>query len=171
MHKRGSPWFRCLVGWLAVWASVAGAMSAFAADEALRLAVLDGYWREVARAVLEGDFEAYKTTCHPDGVLVNGTQKTSYPLTQALAKWKQGFLDTRAGRMSARVEFRFSRRWGDATTAHETGIFRYLAVDGAGQARTNLVHLEALLVKQGTWKILMEHQKGPATSEEWEALR
>ena len=142
-----------------------------AADEATRRIDLDAFWREVARSVLEGDFEAYKATCHPDGVLVNGMQRTSYPLTQALAKWKQGFHDTRAGKMSARVEFRFSQRWGDATTAHETGIFRYVAIDSAGQGRTNLVHLEALLVRAGTWKVLMEYQKGPATAEEWERLQ
>lgn len=162
---------RIAFGWMALIAWVGVFLPAPALDEAVRLTELDAYWREVSRAVLEGDFEAYKATCHPEGVLVNGTRKTSYPLSQALAGWKQGFLDTRAGKMRAQVEFRFSQRWGDATTAHETGIFRYWAIDGAGQRRTNWVHLEALLVKQGTWKILMEYQKGPATPEEWERLR
>jgi len=156
---------------MALIAWMGGFLPAPALDEAVRRTELDAYWLEVSRSVLEGDFEGYKATCHPDGVLVNGTQKTSYPLSQALAKWRQGFLDTRAGKMRAQVEFRFSQRWGDATTAHETGIFRYRSVDAAGQGRTNWVHLEALLVKQGTWKILMEHQKGPATAQEWEQLR
>lgn len=168
MRTRGS-WF--WYGWLALIAWMAGFLAASAADDASRERELDAYWREVARTVSEGDFEGYKATCHKDGVLVNGTQKTTYPLSQALEKWQQGFLDTRAGKMRAQVEFRFSRRWGDATTAHETGIFRYVAVDAAGQGRTNHVHLEALLVKQGTWKILMEHQKAPATTEEWQRLK
>ena len=160
------------LNWLvALWILLGGWLPARAADEAGRIAELDAYWREVARAVREGDFEAYRATCHEEGVLVSGSAKTSYPLTQALERWKQGFLDTRAGRMKASVEFRFSQRWGDATTAHETGMFRYSSVDAAGQASVKYVHFEALLVKRGSWKILMEYQKSPATPEDWERLR
>lgn len=145
--------------------------AAMSGDEMARQSALNSYWTEVARAVSNGDFEAYRATCHEAGVLVSGPKKTSYPLSQALERWKPGFLDTRAGRMKASVRFRFSQRWGDATTAHETGIFRYETVDSSGQATTSYVHFEALLVMQGTWKILMEYQKGPATREEWDHLR
>ena len=69
---------------------------------------LDAYWSEVSRSVSAGDFAGYSATCHPEGVLVSGVKQTSYPLAQALAKWKQGFDDTRAQRMQASVEFRFS---------------------------------------------------------------
>jgi hypothetical protein len=141
------------------------------ADEVVRLSALNAYWTEVARAVGSGDFEAYRATCHEAGVLVSGAKKTSYPLALALERWKQGFLDTRAGRMQATVHFRFSQRWGDTTTAHETGIFRYATSDASGQGTTNYVHFEALLSKQGTWKILMEYQKGPATQDDWDRLR
>ena len=78
---------------------------------------------------------------------------------------------TRAGTMKADVAFRFERRFGDATTAHETGIFRYSSTDSKGVVSVAFIHFEALLVrKEEGWKILMEYQKGPATEAEWDAL-
>lgn len=139
--------------------------------DAARLAELDAYWAEVSRAVAEGDFAAYQATCHDEGVLVSGAKETSQSLAAALARWKQEFVDTRDGKMRASVEFRFARRLGDATTAHESGIFRYTSTTGDGQPKTEHVHFEGLLVKRKDgWKILMENQKGPATEAEWEAL-
>jgi hypothetical protein len=139
--------------------------------KAARIAELDTYWAKVSRAVNEGDFESYRATCHPEGVLVSGSKGISQPLADALARWKQEFLDTRAGKLEASVEFRFARRLGDATTAHESGIFLYRSRPAGGEAKQEYVHFDALLVKrQDGWKILMEHQKGPATEAEWQAL-
>ena len=109
----------------ALMALALAAESGLAADDKARLAELDAYWAQVSRAVREGDFEGYKATCHEEGVLVSGSSQTSYPLSKALARWKQDFVDTKAGKIKANVEFRFSQRIGDETTAHETGIFRY----------------------------------------------
>ena len=89
------------------------------------VAELDAFWAEASRTVLEGDFEAYAATYHADAVLVSGFSNNSYPIAQALDGWKQGFEDTRDGRMKASVEFRFTQRLHDETTAHETGMFRY----------------------------------------------
>lgn len=137
-----------------------------------RLVELDAYWASVSRAVNTGDFDAYAATCHPEGVLVSGGKQTSQPLADALARWKQGFLDTHDGKMKASAEFRFSRRIGDATTALETGIFRYTSQLGDGLPKSEYIHLEALLLKKADgWKILMENQKGPATEAEWQALK
>ncbi len=130
---------------------------------------VDGLWQEVARTVKEGDFVGYKATYHDDAVLV--TTKTSAPIAQALAKWKQGFDDTKAGKMKASVEFRFGKRVSDATTAHDTGIFLYSATDASGKVNASYVHFEALLVKKVTWKMLMEYQKNEATKAEWDALK
>ncbi len=141
------------------------------ADDTTRLAELDRFWSAVSKSVKEGDFEAYKATCHPGGVLVSEKLKTSQPLAKALERWKPGFDDTRAGRAAAGVEFRFSQRLGDDTTAHETGIFLYTWTAGDGGAKKDYVRFEALLVKGGEWKIMMEHQKSPATAAEWEALK
>ena len=52
---------------------------------------LNKYWTEVSRTVREGDFKGYKATCHREGVLVSGVNNTSYPLSDALARWKKVF--------------------------------------------------------------------------------
>ena len=94
------------------------AVSLPAADgDTARLKELDAFWSKVSRTVREGDFEGYKDTCHADGVLVTGGKKSSQPLAKALARWRQEFLDTKAGKLKANVEFRFSQRLGDETTA------------------------------------------------------
>jgi len=141
------------------------------AGEPERIADLDAYWAEVSRAVGAGDFEGYSATCHKEAVLVSGSKKTSYPLSQALAKWKVEFDDTKAGKIKASVEFRFSQRFGDEATAHETGIFLYSSTDAEGKRTDAYINFEGLLVKRdGKWKILMEYQKSEATEAEWKAL-
>lgn len=137
-----------------------------------RLTELDAYWKEVSRAVGEGDFEAYKASCHEEGILVYEPGEKAYPLAKALVKWKQEFDDTKSGRMKAGVSFRFSQRLGDETTAFETGMFLYYQIKPDGQKREEYIHLEALLVKKnGSWKILMENQKSKGTKEEWDKLK
>jgi ketosteroid isomerase-like protein len=133
---------------------------------------LDAYWAELARTVAEGSYEAYAAAYHADAVLVSLGGGRSYPIAEALAGWKQGFDDTRAGTLTAGVEFRFSRRLTGPTTAHETGIFRYVSQRPGQEPEVALIHFTALLVKRdGAWKLVMEHQKEPATVAEWDALR
>ena len=134
-----------------------------------RLKELDAFWAKISRAVKEGDFESYKSTCHTEGVLVAGIKKMSQPLSKALERWKHEFDDTKSGKIKASVEFRFSQRMGDQTTAHETGIFLYSSTDGGG--KQEYIHFEVLLVKRDGWKTLMEYQKSKATREEWESLK
>jgi len=139
--------------------------------DATRLRQLDSYWAEVSRAVGAGDFAAYEATCHPEGVLVSGSKKTSSPLADALKRWKKEFDATKSGEMKASVEFKFSQRIGDATTAHETGMFMYSATGADGKETREYIHFEALLVKrEGRWKIVMEYQKSKGTRAEYEAL-
>ena len=141
------------------------------AAETERLDELNAYWAEVSRAVREGDFEGYKATCHEQGVLVSGSQKTSYPLSKALARWKKDFTATKAGKIKATVEFRFSQRFSDETTAHETGIFLYSFTDSEGRWKQEYVNFQALLLKgKDGWKIVMEYQQSKSTKEEWGAL-
>jgi hypothetical protein len=140
-------------------------------DGKARTAALDAYWATVSKAVREGDFEAYAATCHPEGILVSGNKKSSYPLAKALAKWKQEFVDTAEGKRSADVVFRFSQRFSDETTAHETGIFLYSFKTPGEELKKEYVHFECLLVKKADgWKTLMEYQKSPATEAEWKSL-
>jgi hypothetical protein len=163
-----TPSFQSLA--IILFAILLAAPLAMAADDAARLAQLNGYWAEVSRTVREGDFEGYKATTHAEGVLVTGIRQTSQPLAKALERWQQDFVDTKTGKVKGNVEFRFSQRFGDDTTAHESGIFHYTSVSADGQVKHDYLHFEVLLVKRGTWKTLMEYQKSKATREEWDAL-
>lgn len=132
---------------------------------------VDAFWAEVSRTVAEGDFEGYAALYHEDAVLVNGISGESYPISDVLDGWKQGFLDTQDGKMSASVEFRFSKRIHGETTAHDTGIFCYTSQMEGEELQSAYVHFQGLLVKKdGKWLMTMEYQMAPATEEEWEAL-
>ena len=139
--------------------------------DSARLKELDDYWAEVSRCVNEGDFDGYKATCHKDGVYVSGKSNEAYPLSRALERWEQDFTDAKSGRIKASVEFRFSKRLGDKTTAHETGMFFYSRVNDDGTKKMYYIHLEALLIKRGTWKIMMEYQMSEGTEQEWNRLK
>lgn len=140
-------------------------------DDSARLSELDDYWAEVSRCVKEGDFEGYVATFHKDAVFVTGPTNEAYPISQALARWKPDILRTKSGERKANVEFRFSRRLGDKTTAYETGIFFYSSVDAEGKKNTYYIHFEGLLVKRGAWIAMMEYQKSEGTQEEWNKLK
>ncbi len=132
---------------------------------------LDEYWEAVTRTVTEGDYEGYAALYHEDAVLVSTFSNSSVAIAKALAGWKQGFMDTKEGKMTAGVTFRFSQRYSDETTAHDTGIFRYASTPAGGEENAQYIHFEGLLVKKdGGWLMVMEYQKSPATVEEWEAL-
>jgi hypothetical protein len=143
--------------------------------DSIRITELNRYWAEVSRTVREGNFEGYTATYHPDAVCVftTGKNKRTSPIDVQLALWKKDFVDTKAGKSKNNVEFRFTQRVGDSTTAHETGIFYFTSVDNTGKVlSTGAVHFESLLVKRnGSWVAMMEYQKARATQEEWDALR
>ena len=147
-------------------------VTSLAEVDVTRRTELDAYWKEVSRAVNTGDFAAYVDTCHADGILVSGTKQMSQPLSTALARWKAEFDLTREGKTKNSVDFRFANRVGDATTAHETGIFRY-SVQSPDKAQiVEYVQFEALLLKQnGKWKIVMENQQSAVSEEDWEKLK
>jgi len=144
--------------------------SLWAGDDTARLSGLDTYWKELARTVREGDFIRYKACYHDEAVYVSGSTKACNPIAHEFDRWEKGFNDTRDGRMQASVEFRFSQRLGDETTAHEIGIYRYSTVID-GQHQDAYVRFEALLVKKPGWKMMMEYQKEKASKEEWDTLK
>jgi hypothetical protein len=143
--------------------------------DSIRIAELNQYWKEVSRTVREGDFEGYKATYHKDAVCVftTGKNKRTASIDAQLALWKKDFVDSKSGKTTNNVEFRFTQRVGDSTTAHETGMFYFASVDKEGKVLSGgAVHFESLLVKRnGTWLALMEYQKVKATQEEWNALK
>lgn len=143
-------------------------------NDTTRLSELDQYQAQVSRAVKERDFEGYKGLYHKDAILVftSSENKRSVPIAKAFITWEKGFHDTKEGKQTDTVEFRFSQRIGDETTAHETGIFLFTSVDEDGKVKAkHIVHFEMLLIKkQNDWLGLMEYQKLEASQEEWEAL-
>jgi hypothetical protein len=145
------------------------------ASDSIRIAELNQYWTEVSRTVREGDFEGYKATYHQDAVCVftTGKNKRTSPIDVQLTQWKKDFVDTKAGKTKNKVEFRFTQRVGDSTSAHETGIFYFSSMDKDGKVLSSgAVHFESLLVKRnGAWLAMMEYQKAKATQEEWDALK
>ena len=140
------------------------------ADDNDTEAELDAFWAAMSTYAKEGDFEGLKSTYHADAVIVNGIHGTSSPIAKAFDRWEPGIRDTRDGRMEAGVEFRFSKRLHDETTAHETGIFHYTAKPVDGERTHDYIFFEALLVNDDEWKMVMEYQKARATEADWEAL-
>ena len=150
-------------------------LSAQTEKDTQRLAELDAYWTQLSKTVKEGDYKGYGDMYHPDAVVIfaSGKNKSSMPIANALAGWKKGFDETKAGNRNDTAEFRFSQRIGNKTTAHETGIFRFTTRDASHKVTgTFIVHFEMLLVKkEGKWLGVMEYQKTNGTKEEWDALK
>jgi hypothetical protein len=167
--------YNTLVLFALVTTQTTGQSSKATTADSIRIAELNQYWTEVSRTVREGDFEGYKATYHKDAVCVftTGKNKRTAPIDVQLDLWKKDFVDTKSGKTKNTVEFRFTQRVGDSTTAHETGIFYFTSVGKDGKVLSQgAVHFESLLVKHnGTWLAMMEYQKAKATQEEWDALK
>ncbi len=159
-------------GLVVVLAWVCGAVGVVAVADGPQRGELDAFWVTISNAVASGDFETYRKTCHPDGVLISGKRQRTEPLAQALKRWEKEFADTREGRMTASASFRWSTRYGDATTAYEAGILRYAFQPAGGAETVEYVDLEVVLVKQGDgWKVTCENQAGITTEAAWRALQ
>ncbi len=132
---------------------------------------LDAYWDAVSETVANGDFDGYAALYHPDAVLVSDFSSSSISMVTALANWKQGFDDTRDGKMKANVDFRFEKRYNNGEAAWESGIFRYSATPEGGTMSTQYIFFEALMVNKGEgWLMVMERQIAQATEAQWDAL-
>jgi len=138
-------------------------------SDSLRLTELDKYWKEVSRTIDEGDFEGYAATFHEKAVYVSDIRGETYPIVNALVRWKKDFDDTKAGLRKSSVEYKFNKRLGDSTTAHESGIFCY-SFEVNGEKKSYYINFDGLLVKEDSWKMMMEYQKSEATSQDWDKL-
>lgn len=138
-----------------------------------RLEELNSYWASLAKTAKDGDFEGMKSLYHKDAVVVK--PDTTFAVSQAFKfRWKKEIMEVKSGKRANTLEFRFSNRVGDETTAFEKGIYHYTSVETSNgkQLGDSYVHFETLLVKQDNhWVALMEYQKMEATEEEWEALK
>ena len=126
-------------------------------------------WRAVATSVVDDDIVAMGRVYHPTAVLVSKDGTT--PIASALERWGRDMITARKNGVKASVEFRFTTRQDDATTAFESGAFRYATTDPAGVTTPGYVRFEALLVKSaGGWQIVMERQLEALTESAWHAL-
>ncbi|MFH5806503.1 YybH family protein [Alienimonas sp. DA493] len=133
-------------------------------------AELDAFWAEAARTVREGDFAGYAALYHPDAVFVSDAKGTVAPIAEQLEKWKPGFEETQAGEAVADVTFRFTQRLHGPTTAHETGLFRYVSHAPGATGEPAFVRFEALLVRgPDGWRWVMERQLEVASERDWQA--
>lgn len=144
--------------------------SAWADDHIVK--ELNAVWAEMSRTVKTGDLPGYRATFHPDAVLVKGKEKTTYSIDTAFNRWQKAFQETRQGKRTASVDFRFSSRLHNSNTAHETGMFYYITYDEAGVKEEHYMELEALVIKKsGKWQVMMEYQVSPSSKAQWERLK
>ena len=140
-----------------------------------RIAELDLYWKRLNTAVMEGDLKGFRSCFHEDAVIVfaSGKNKISVPISKALEFWKEAFKNTKEGKTTVNIEFRFSQRIGNETTAHETGIFINTFTDNnSKESNKSIIPFEMLLIKRDNkWYALMEYQKTYVTQKEWDALK
>jgi hypothetical protein len=97
----------------------------------------------------------------------NGTA----PIKSTLERWGRDMVTAKSKGDKATVAFRFSRRLDGATTAFESGIFKYTVITKVGVATPKYYPFEQLLAKtNGKWLILMERQFAEVTQAEWDKL-
>ena len=87
-------------------------------------------WQAVAKSVVDDDIVAMSRVYHPAAVLVSKDGTT--PIAAALDRWGRDMVTAKKNGVKASVEFRFTTRQDDATTAFEAGAFRYATTDKAG---------------------------------------
>ena len=126
-------------------------------------------WSVFVATVAADDIVGMGRAYFPDAVLVspNGTR----PIKDTLERWGRDMVAAKAKGNRATVEFRFSRRQDDATTAFETGLFKYTVIEKSGASTSKFYPFEELLVKtNGKWRVLMERQFAEVTQDAWEKL-
>jgi ketosteroid isomerase-like protein len=125
-------------------------------------------WEVVSQTVVDNDIVGMASVYHPDAVLVS--QKGTYTIASTLARWGEGMEKIQSEGSKADVSFSFGHRQDTDETAFESGMFRYVLTDVAGEEQVEIIAFEALLVKKdGQWKILMERQLHEVSEADWSA--
>ncbi|MFL5519914.1 MAG: nuclear transport factor 2 family protein [Gemmatimonadales bacterium] len=126
-------------------------------------------WNVLIETVATSDIARMGTMYFPNAVLVH--PKGTAPIDKTLERWGQQMAEAKAKGSKAALAFRFRMRQDDATTAFETGIFRYTVTDKAGVSTPIFIPFEILMAKQnGKWRILMERQFEGVTEADWNKL-
>ena len=127
-------------------------------------------WSVFVKTVATDDIVGMGNVYLPNAVLV--TPRATATIKDTLERWGKDMVAAKAKGSKATVEFRFSRRQDDATTAFESGIFKYTVIDKSGASSPKFYPFEELLVKtNGKWRVLMERQFAEVTTSEWDKLK
>jgi hypothetical protein len=126
-------------------------------------------WSVFVATVAADDIVRMGEAYFPNAVVV--MPNATAPIKETLDRWGKDMVAARAKGKLATVEFRFSRRQDDATTAFEAGIFKYTVIEKSGATTSKFYPFEALLGKSGgKWRVLMERQFAEVTQAEWDKL-
>ena len=126
-------------------------------------------WSAFVATVAADDIGGMGRVYVPDAVLVTPTKTQA--IKDTLEGWGRDMVAAKARGDKATVEFRFSRRQDDATTAFEAGIFKYTVIAKSGVSTPKFYPFEELLVKlNGKWRVLMERQFAMVTQDAWDKL-
>jgi len=130
---------------------------------------VDAFWTEISNSVSNGDFKAYRSAHHEDGVLIMGGKSIS--LVNAHKGFQRGFDDTASGKVQAGIEFLWSNRSVGEQTAILKGLFYYWS-KAEGVDFYLYTPIEVVLVKKDkSWKILTFRRDSPVTKEQWNKLK
>ena len=126
-------------------------------------------WSVFVATVASDDIVRMGEAYFPNAVVV--MPNTTSPIKETLDRWGKDMVAAKAKGNRATVEFRFSRRQDDATTAFEAGIFRYTVIEKSGTKTSKCYPFEVLLGKtNGKWRVLMERQFAEVPQAEWDKL-
>jgi hypothetical protein len=126
-------------------------------------------WAVLIATVAADDIVGMGSTYHPDAVLVSPT--TTASIKDTLERWGRDMVAAKARGDKATVEFRYSRRQDNSTTAFEAGIFKYTVIAKSGVSTPKFYPFEMLLGKaNGKWRVLMERQFAEVTQDAWDKL-
>jgi len=127
-------------------------------------------WSVFVATVASDDIVRMGEAYFPNAVVV--MPSTTSPIKETLDRWGKDMVAAKAKGNRATVEFRFSRRQDDATTAFEAGIFRYTVIEKSGTRTSKCYPFEALLGKtNGKWRVLMERQLAEVSQDAWDKLQ
>ena len=149
---------------------VLSAAASQAPSAAQSLEIDQQVWSPIAATVAADDIVGMGRLYFPEAVVV--TPKGTTPIKGMLEKWGKDMVAAKARGDRATVEFRFSLRQDDSTTAFEAGMFKYTVITKAGTSTPQYIPFEALLGKSsGSWRVLMERQLPAVTQAEWDKLK
>lgn len=126
-------------------------------------------WSVLVATVANDDIAGMGAVYFPIAVLVSPTGTTA--IKDTLERWGRDMAAAKAKGNRAAVEFRFTQRLDNATTAFDAGLFKYTVIEKSGASSSKYYPFEILLAKtNGKWLILMERQFAEVSPDAWDKL-